>query len=367
MGGTSTDVSLCDGEPRETMESYVDGLPVRAPMLEIHTVGAGGGSLARVDSGGLLRVGPESAGADPGPACYGKGDEPAVTDAHVVLGRIAEEQFLGGAMRIDAARARAAVGRVAARLGLGETEAAAGILRVANATMDRAIRVVSVERGYDPRDFALLAFGGCGGLHACDLAEGLGISVVLAPKLAGALSALGMLLAGEVRDYAAGVLGRAEFASVFRELERRARRELRGAALERHADLRYRGQSYELTVPWVEAEPGAPFHVLHEKTYGYALPEREIEVVTLRVRARRAAPPVSLLDAAPSGHGRAGARRLYAGGAWHEAPAVRREQLGRRGLSGPALVLDYGSTTLVAPGWRALRDRTGMLVLRRGG
>ena len=205
MGGTSTDVSLCDGQPRETLEASIGGLPVRIPMLDIHTVGAGGGSIARVDEGGLLRVGPESAGADPGPACYGKGTRPTVTDAHVVLGRIAQDQLIGGGMHLDTDRAAAAVDSIARTLKISRIAAAQGILRVANANMERAIRLVSVERGHDPRDFALVAFGGCGGLHACEIAQELGIQTVLVPEHAGALSALGMLLADRVRDHAAGV------------------------------------------------------------------------------------------------------------------------------------------------------------------
>ena len=253
MGGTSTDVSLADGAARETTEASVDGFPIRVPMLDIHTVGAGGGSIARVDAGGLLRVGPESAGADPGPACYGSGTEPTVTDAHVVLGRI--QSLLGGGMRVDADRAAAAVDRIARRLKVDRAAAAAGILRVANSNMERAIRVVSVERGYDPREFALVAFGGCGGLHACEIAEQLGMRSVIVPQYAGALSALGMLMADAVRDYAAGVLGHDNIENNFEALEKRARRESPGAHIERSADLRYRGQSYELNVPWKSARP----------------------------------------------------------------------------------------------------------------
>src|SRR4029077_4436936 len=223
MGGTSTDVSLSDGQPRQTMEAAIDGFPVRVPMLDIHTVGAGGGSIARVDEGGLLRVGPESAGADPGPACYGVGARPTVTDAHVVLGRIAADQLIGGQMHLDTARAARAVDSIARRLKLTRVAAAEGILRVANANMERAIRLVSVERGHDPREFALVAFGGCGGLHACEIARELGIQTVVVREMAGALSALGMLLADGVRDYAAGVLGWTDLESAFESLEREAR------------------------------------------------------------------------------------------------------------------------------------------------
>ncbi len=365
MGGTSTDVSLCDGAPRETMEALVDGLPVKAPMLEIHTVGAGGGSIARVDAGGLLRVGPESAGANPGPACYGIGDAATVTDAHVVLGHIAAHQLVGGAMTLDTDKARAAVERIGQALGLKTEQAAAGILQVANATMSRAIRVVSVERGYDPRDFALVAFGGSGGLHACDLAEELGIRTVLAPRLAGALSALGMLLADRVRDYAAGVLGRSGIEKEFAALEKAALREMPGAALQRFADLRYKGQSYELTVPWHAKDPARPFHALHRKTYGYASSEREVEVVAVRVRARIKTKKPRLTERFVLERGEVERRRFYAGGKWAQGSVYRRDQVGRAWVAGPALVTDYGSTTLIPPGWRMRRDEAGSLRIER--
>jgi N-methylhydantoinase A len=365
MGGTSTDVSLSEGRPRETTEAAVDGFPIRVPMLDIHTVGAGGGSLARVDEGGLLRVGPESAGADPGPACYGLGDEPTVTDAHVVLGRIAAGQFLGGAMRIDVERAGAAVDRVAQRLGLGRTAAAEGVLRVANANMERAIRVVSVERGYDPRDFALAAFGGCGGLHACEIAASLGMSTVLVPRYAEALSALGMLLAARVRDYAAGALNCTDIEERFHALEARALAEMPGAKLERNADIRYAGQSYELNVPWGRRGAEAAFHREHQRVYGYASPGRAIEIVTLRVRARIAMPKPRIEPYRRSAAGKPELRRVRTGGRWRRIPVFRREQVPAAGQPGPALIADYGATTLAPPDWRVNVDNVGNLVLRR--
>ena len=365
MGGTSTDVSLCDGHPRETMEASIDGFPVRVPMLDIHTVGAGGGSIARVDEGGLLRVGPESAGADPGPACYGTGDLPTVTDAHVVLGRIAADQLVGGEMHLDVARARASIDSVARQLGLSRVAAAQGILRVANANMERAIRLVSVERGHDPRDFALVAFGGCGGLHACEIARELGIRTVLVPEYAGALSALGMLLADHVRDYAAGVLNRRDIEREFVRLERVAKRDLKGAELTRSADIRYAGQSYELTVPWHAASPAEPFHREHQRVYGYSNPDRAIEIVTIRVRARLAVEKPQLKRrAANASAQRAATRRVHVSGAWRETPVYARSSLSRATRHGPALVVDYGSTTLVPPGWRFSLDPFGNLALR---
>ena len=363
MGGTSTDVSLADGAPRESTESMVAGYPIRVPMLDIHTVGAGGGSIARVDAGGLLRVGPESAGADPGPACYGIGADATVTDAHVVLGRIGAAQLLGGAMSIDVERAGAAVDRLARAMKLDRIAAAAGVLRVANANMERAIRVVSVERGYDPRDFALVAFGGSGGLHACEIARELGIGTVIVPEQAGELSALGMLMADAVRDYAAGALGRSDLEKQFTILERRARRESPSAEIERTADLRYRGQSYELNVLWPgERAATRAFHREHARVYGYATPEREIEVVTIRARARQRLAKPKLMRG-PYRKGPAETRRVWVEGAWRKIPALARAQVSPRRAAGPALILDYGSTTLVPPRWWYRNDRTGNLII----
>ena len=386
MGGTSTDVSLADGAPRETTEAVIDGLPIRIPMLDIHTVGAGGGSIARVDAGGLLRVGPESAGAEPGPACYGRGMQATVTDAHVVLGRV--EALLGGSLPMDADRAAVAVERIASQLKLPLAAAAAGILRVANANMERAIRTVSVERGYDPRDFALAAFGGCGGLHACEIARELGIRTVIVPRYAGALSALGMLMADAVRDYSAGVLGRgapsrsrfrigasepralasggqdAPLETRFAQLERRARRESPGAIIERSADLRYLGQSYEINVPFTGtfAACAARFHRQHAKLYGYSNPSRDVEVVTIRVRARTPLPKPRL-TAPRSPAGPSLARRVFVDGSWRNLKVWNRQDLGATTRPGPALVLDYGSTTLIPPGWRFRLDRAGSILI----
>jgi N-methylhydantoinase A/oxoprolinase/acetone carboxylase beta subunit len=359
MGGTSTDVSLCDGQPRETLEASIDGLPVRVPMLDIHTVGAGGGSLARVDEGGLLRVGPQSAGADPGPACYGKGTRPTVTDAHVVLGRIAADQLIGGEMHLDTARAAAAIDSIAQQLGISRVAAAQGILRVANANMERAIRLVSVERGHDPRDFALVAFGGCGGLHACEIAEELGIPTVLVPEYAGALSALGMLLASHVRDYAAGVLNRSDFEREFLRLER--------IELTRSADIRYAGQSYELTVPWNAVDPAAPFHSEHQRVYGYSNPDRGIEIVAIRVRARLDVQKPALVSQRAQSRvsKKSTLRRIHVAGAWRDTPVYPRSSLTRATHRGPALILDYGSTTLISPGWSFSIDQCGSLKITR--
>jgi N-methylhydantoinase A len=362
MGGTSTDVSLWEGSLRLAMDATVDGIPVRVPMLDIHTVGAGGGSVARVDEGGLLRVGPESAGADPGPACYGVGQRATVTDAHVVLGRIAPDQFLGGEMHIDPARATTAIDEIARHVRRGRVETAQGIVRIANANMERAIRVVSVERGRDPRDFPLVAFGGCGGLHACEMAEELGIRTVIVPRLAGALSALGMLLADHVRDYSAGVLDPLDIEQRFSHLEHRARHDMPGSELERLADIRYVGQSYELTIPW-----GGSFHEEHQRIYGYSDPARPTEIVTVRLRARIAVKkpkPAALVR--HRSRLKPKRRRVFAGGKFRMLPVLAREHVRERGERGPALVTDYGSTTLIPPGWKFSVDRAGNLIARIG-
>jgi N-methylhydantoinase A len=269
-------------------------------------------------------------------------------------------------MPIDVERAGAAVDRVARALKLDRIAAAAGILRVANANMERAIRVVSVERGYDPRDFALVAFGGSGGLHACEIARELGMRTVIVPEQAGVLSALGMLMADAVRDYAAGALGRADLEKQFAMLERHARRESPSAQIERAADLRYRGQSYELNVPWdlsgQLAGAARAFHREHARVYGYATPEREIEVVTIRVRARqRLAKPK--LTRGTYRKGLAEIRRVWVEGAWRKIPALPRAQVSPRRAAGPALILDYGSTTLVPPRWLYRNDRSGNLII----
>ena len=346
MGGTSTDVALAGRKARLSTEARVDGFPVRVPMLDIHTAGAGGGSIARIDEGGSLRVGPESAGSSPGPACYGEGDLPTVTDAHVVLGRIAGDQLVGGALRIDPARAE----RALARLG-NPIQVAAAIVRIANSNMERAIRAVSVERGEDPRDFPLVAFGGCGGLHACEIAQELGIRTVIVPRMAGALSALGMLLADRTRDYSIGALGASDYGVRFRRLEKQARKDMRGARLERFADVRYTGQSYELTIPW-----GSSFHREHHRVYGYSDPKRATQIVTLRLRATIAVKRPSLRDrnATPV----FAKRRVWIEGRWRNLPGGE-GKIARA----PALVTDYGSTTLIPPGWKIRLDTAGSLIL----
>ena len=297
MGGTSTDVSLVDGAIGTTMESLVGDLPVRLPVLDIHTVGAGGGSVVWVDEGGSLRVGPRSAGAQPGPACYGTGDELTVTDGNLLLGRLDAEFFLGGRMRLDVGRAKGIAKEMAGRVGLSVQALAEGVVRIANANMERAIRVVSVQRGFDPREFALLAFGGAGGLHACELAESLEVGTVLIPEHSGVLSALGMLVADVRKDSSVSVLrataemSEAELAGRFAPLLARAKEELRGEGfsepeirLKTSLEMRYVGQAYEIAVPFERGFEQA-FHRMHERLYGYSNAARATEIVQLRVKA----------------------------------------------------------------------------------
>ena len=320
MGGTSTDVALCDGGIQVTSEGEIGGLPVRIPLIDIHTVGAGGGSLTRVDAGGALRVGPQSAGADPGPACYGRGGDLAtVTDANLVLGRLPADRFLGGQMALDAAASQAALSRLAeaaqlpptAGLSLAQT-AALGVVQIANAHMERALRVVSVARGHDPADFALLSFGGAGGLHACDLARGLGVQTVIVPPGASTLSAFGMLVADVVKDYVqtvmvAGTVGYQEMRETMERMEARGLAEVQaeGVAVERitlypQVDVRYRGQAYELTVP-LTPDFAAAFHAEHQRVYSHSQPVAPLEIVNLRLRAVGSVPRPVLPAAEPGG------------------------------------------------------------------
>jgi N-methylhydantoinase A len=383
MGGTSTDVALLEAERAlaTSVEREVAGIPVRVPMLDIHTAGAGGGSLAWIDAAGVLQVGPQSAGADPGPACYGRGDLATVTDANVALGRLHPGHFLGGAMRLDAERARRAVEQIRASGAFASVEAAAeGIIRVANVRMESALRRVSVERGNDPRDFALLAFGGAGPLHACALAEALRIRRVIVPAAPGALSALGILDADLRREFSRTVMLEprdSKIAGVFRSLEVEARAVFRAEGLRpvlsRSADVRYRGQGFELRVDW-GVDAVARFHALHAKAYGYADPTRTVEIVTPRVQAVvRSAHPRVKAKRARRGDGaqaRLASHRVFDGGRWRAASLYERSHLVRGDrIAGPAVIAELSATTYLPPGWSATVDGFDNLVLtpRAGG
>jgi N-methylhydantoinase A len=376
MGGTSTDVALIDSdrEPPTTTEGSVAGLPVSVPMLDIHTAGAGGGSLAWIDAAGALQAGPQSAGADPGPACYGRGDRATITDANLLLGRLHPHHFLGGAMQLDAARARDALSRVASSGFESLEQLAEGILRVGNARMESALRRVSVERGHDPRTFTLLAFGGAGPLHACALAASLGIREVLIPSAPGALSALGILDADLRREFSRTVMlppGSPRISSAYRELESEARevfrREGKRPVLTRSADLRYHGQGFELRVDWA-ADAVSRFHRLHEKSYGYSDPSRLVEIVTLRVQviSRTSRPRRLRVRPAGSDAKRAliGPHRVFEEGRWRRATLYDRALLhpGNR-IVGPAVIVELSATTYLPTGWRASVDGFSNLIL----
>ncbi len=390
MGGTSTDVALCPGRVLYRTDLTIDGLPIRTPSVDLHTVGAGGGSLAQIDAGGALRVGPESAGADPGPACYGRGDRPTVTDAQLVLGRLRPDAFLDGRMPLDLAAARRAIATLGGRREDDVRAIAADIVRVANANMERAIRVISVERGYDPRDFALLAFGGAGPLHACDLAEALRIPRVIVPPHPGVLSAFGMVVADLTRDYVAAVLRRldgdgavaGEVERRLNELERKARDEfaadghaLAGAVVQRSLDMRYAGQSYEVDVPIAEFDAAAwaeRFHAAHAARYGHGHPGRAVEIVNARLRLSLPGGRVDGATLVPGAGTSASSSPPVAERAevWFDRPLpsaiVRRETLAAgAALAGPAVVVQMDTTTVVNPGWRARVDAAGNLLLER--
>lgn len=367
MGGTSTDVTLIDRGIARTTDSRVGDFPVRLPVIDIHTVGAGGGSIAYLDTGGALRVGPRSAGASPGPVCYGVGDELTVTDANLLLGRLDPDYFLGGRMPIDRARTERVASDLARRSKLTVAELAEGIVRVANANMERAIRVVSVERGHDPRHFALVAFGGAGGMHACEIADAMQIETVMVPRYAGVLSALGMLVADVTKDYSASVLKPASelslrvLESACADLVRVAREHLRAEGfaprrqvITRFVDVRYVGQSFEITLPLTSDYRDA-FDREHGRTYGYANPARAVEVVNVRVtgtgvtakpswpksRVRRTFRP----DPADRRPGRFGGRSVTL--ACYRWPDLKPGATAR----GPALVAGPEATVVIPPSW----------------
>ena len=390
MGGTSFDVSVVrDGESTIVTEGEIDGLPVRLPMVEMRTIGAGGGSVASVAAGSALSVGPRSAGADPGPAAYGKGGaEPTVTDANIVLGRLDPDFFLGGELKLHADLARAAVaGRVAGPLGLGLEQAAEGILAVVNAHMASAIKLSLFEKGADPRDFAIAAFGGAGGLHAVSLAEELEMAEVVFPRDPGTFSARGILTADIAHDVARSRLLDADEGSLPVLVGLAAELVAEGHALlaadgiaedARHirlaADMRYRGQAYELLVPWAGVQPDGPslarlvadFHDLHQARYAHSDRGASVEIVTLRATARGLLPKPSITPPAAMDAGPKGERRVWINGSWRMLAVYDRDRL-PEAVEGPAIVEEAHATLLLPPGWRLAMSSGGDLVARRGG
>ena len=380
MGGTSTDVALCEGEVKVTHESQIDGMPVGIPMMDIQTVGAGGGSIAELDAGGALKVGPESAGAEPGPICYGKGERLTVTDANVILGRLLPQFFLGGTMPLAIDRISLVLRNLGWTRGWKNSEALAqGIIDVVNSNMEQAIRLISVERGYDPRDFTLFCFGGAGGLHAADIARHLGMSRVVVPRFPGALSALGLLLADVRKDYSRTLLvpaddSRAILKRTFQELHRLGMVELQAEGFRKReiqwndaVDLRYRGQSYELTVP-LTSDFIDSFHKAHDRRYGYSNRGRTVELVNVRTTfiGRTGKPE---FKKAPKTSGRAkpnGVQPVWIDNKHVKAGVYDREDLGYgHVIDGPAIIGEYSSTTLVPADFRCKVDAYLNLVLER--
>ena len=379
MGGTSTDVSLVQGEARTSGQSEIAGFPIGVPILDIHTVGAGGGSVARFDAAGALRVGPESAGADPGPICYGRGTKPTVTDANLLLGRLQPDRFLGGDFALDLERTRAVAAEWLRKAGsiLSLEEFAAGVIRIVNATMEKAIRVVSIERGYDTRDFTLVAFGGAGGLHACELAASLSIPRVIVPAFPGALSAYGILVSDVVKDFSRTILMRVQnqlpskkLQQHFTELNRQAEKQFVREGWEgriefqNSVDLRYRGQGYELNVPYSLRLLHA-FHEEHARRYGYSHPDREVELVTLRVRAVVRSPKTSLRPSTSKASRESTPERAHVVFDRKRAAFIYDRsglQAGRK-YFGPTVITEYSATTVVPLGMKFALDRAGNLVI----
>lgn len=380
MGGTSTDVAVCAGAPLRRPQSEIDGLPLRIRLLDIETIGAGGGSMARVDAGGALRVGPESAGADPGPACYGGGGTVAtVSDANAVLGLLDADHFLGGGMTLHLDAAQSTVGEIASAMNSSLEVAAQGILDVANVNIDRALRRVSVARGYDPRNFTLVTFGGAGALHACAVAERLEIPRVLIPRYPGVLCAFGLLVADVALDYAASVLGviddstSAKLAQTVTEMVAQANQDLGDEGVSEEdrlfsplVDMRYQGQAYELTLPFApENDLIADFHAAHERTYGHALHGRAVEVVNLRLQATGVTAPPDIQPEAESAHvANAIGEKVSANGL--TLNLYERESLSPGAtINGAALIFQLDSTIYIAPEWSARVDGFRNLIVEK--
>jgi N-methylhydantoinase A len=387
MGGTSTDVSLCPGELRVTSEASISGYPIRVPVLAIHSVGAGGGSIAYFDEGGALRVGPESAGAVPGPICYGKGDQITVTDANLLLGKLDPNYFLGGKMKLDIKRTREAFSRMSHDRQIDEIALAQGIVTVANSNMERAINVISVEKGYDPRDFTLVSFGGAGSLHACDLARNLGIPKVLVPLNPGVLSALGMVIADVVKDYSRTVMLSSEatlqigLETVFDPLIQHALTDLtregipqKDILLEKFLDMRYVGQSYEISIPLSQEldDYVKKFHNQHEMLYGHCNPAEKTEIVNLRIRARYVTekpqiPTRKLVGSDPSA-ALLEEKEVYFQTVETQSslltPIYDRDKLNPGNqIKGPALILEAHATIVIPPDCKGKVDGHGNLII----
>lgn len=415
MGGTSTDVALLDGAISTTDEGRIAQYPVGVSMVDMHTIGAGGGSIAFVDKGGMLQVGPRSAGAEPGPACYSRGGfEATVTDANLVLGRLLADVSLAGDLKLDKRAATTAIEKVAEQMGLTVEETALGIVAIADEHMAKAIRLISVNRGYDPQDFILASFGGAGGLHVCALADAMGMKKAVVPVHGGVLSALGMVVADRGRqfsrslglrnaltskpnpenDHGGGGIGAtdAELESGFADLERQGRHQLAAEGLmasalhcRRSVDVRYVGQSYTLNVPWQDRQQvEQQFQELHQKRYGYTHRAR-MELVNIRVNVLASANKFPLLEAIEAGGCKKSPEsRVYSGSDCQtnsvddskiDSQGEQRQEVTRsvarsaltqsQGIRGPAVITEFSATTYLAPDWSARVDRFGNLLLEK--
>ena len=381
MGGTSTDVSLIDGSLPLTVESRISGYPIKVPMIDIHTVGAGGGSIAAVDLGGALKVGPESAGADPGPICYGEGEQITVTDANLYLGRLIPEHFLGGTMALQRTRLDSFFEQMAKEIGCSSMELAEGILSVANTAMEKAIRVISVEKGHDPREFVLFSFGGAGGMHGAFLARLLNIPKVLVPLNPGILSAIGMTMADVIKDYSFTIMKNQlnctvdQLSSLLEDLERRGLKDLSKEGIDqekvrvqRYLDMRYEGQSYEIIVPF-DSNYIKSFHGLHEKTYGYRNDDKIVEIVNVRLRARGIPDKPRFKKAQkmkeqPPERAFLGERQVVFDQKVRKTQIIARDRLlmGNK-IPGPAILAEYSSTVVIPPFAEASVDEYGNVIM----
>jgi len=388
MGGTSSDVSLIDGKIRRTNESTIGNFPVRLPMINIHTVGAGGGSIAYVDSGGSLRVGPQSAGAVPGPACYGQGIYPTVTDANLILGRLSPEFFLGGRMKIFPDKSLNILKILSKKINKSIIETAAGIIEIANANMEKAIRVISIEQGFDPRNFALFSFGGAGGMHAVEIAANLKMPKVIIPKNAGVLSAIGLLLADSIKDYSKSVLKLTEeikwekLEGYFAKLCQKSLNDMQKEGFKpeqvkifRFLDLRYFGQSYEITIPVTGKNFHglsfvSEFHNTHQKLYSYHHHDRPVEIVNIRVKAVGINKKIRLKKFSIENQDPKNAffkkQTLFYKGKKLTASVFKRSMLKTGNMiNGPALVVDHESTTFLPPAYTLKTDSFLNLIIQK--
>jgi N-methylhydantoinase A/oxoprolinase/acetone carboxylase beta subunit len=379
-----------DGQIRRTNESIAGDFPIRLPIIDIHSVGAGGGSIAYVDRGGSLRVGPQSAGAEPGPACYGRGTSPTVTDANLILGRLDPDYFLGGKMNIYPERSFQAVEKLAKKINKSLLKTAAGMIEIANANMEKAIRVISIERGIDPRNFALFSFGGAGGMHAAEISTHLKMSKIIIPKNAGVLSALGLLQADSIKDYSKSILRKAEeftekeLEKHFSQLRERSLKdmkedgfEVKDVSLLPLLDLRYLGQSYEITIPFRKSSKNrkalpfvSGFHNAHQKLYAYHHAERPIEIVNLRLKAVGKSRKIKINKFPPATKNPKKAflkkQPVYYAGKKHSTSVYERPLLEPDNeILGPALILDYESTTFLPPSFKLSVDGFLNLIIQK--